>query len=291
MENGMSRMMIEIFAMVFNRRTLWRLGRSLYLKSRGDTVNEMRVNGESAIQQQLLKRLSHTGKGIVLFDVGANIGDWTLSILQELARTKATNSVDIYSFEPVPATFKTLESRTNGHPLARYVHLVPKALSSEDGSAEMFVVGENEGTNSLHVDAMRKEGSFLRISMTTADAYCIENNIDTVHYLKCDTEGHDMEVLLGAKRLFQENRIKAFQFEYNHRWIYSRHYLKDVFDFVRGTDYRLGKITPCGIEIYKDWHPELERFFEGNYVLLHADAADWFDTWTGTFDAYNTYSV
>jgi hypothetical protein len=30
--------------------------------------------------------------------------------------------------------------------------------------------------------------------------------------------------------------------------------------------YRVGKVTPRGIEFYEAWHPELESFKEGNYV-------------------------
>ena len=81
----------------------------------------------------------------------------------------------------------------------------------------------------------------------------------------------------------------ACQFEYNYLWIYSRHYFKDVFDFIKGTGYCVGKITPGGVELYEQWHPELDRFIAGNYLLLHPDALNWFVTHKGQFDAYNTY--
>jgi len=57
----------------------------------------------------------------------------------------------------------------------------------------------------------------------------------------------------------------------------------------KSTAYSVGKVTPNGIELYQDWHPELERFFEGNYILLHSEALHWFATMTGKFDTYNTY--
>jgi hypothetical protein len=59
------------------------------------------------------------------------------------------------------------------------------------------------------------------------------------------------------------------QFEYNHRWILSRAYLKDVFDLIENTPYRLAKVCSSSLDIYAEWHPELERFFETNYALVH----------------------
>lgn len=197
--------------------------------------------------------------------------------------------LEIHSFEPIPSTFMVLQERISKHQLRNIVHLVSQALSNEDGTAEMYISGETAETNSLHPDATNRDQRRIQIDKTTAYTYCSRNDIAIIHFLKCDTEGHDMEVLRGAKRLFDEQRVMACQFEYNHRWVYSRHYLKDVFDMFEGTVYSVGKITPNGIELYQGWHPELERFFEGNYILLHSAALNWFTTMTGNYDAHNTY--
>jgi len=41
---------------------------------------------------------------------------------------------------------------------------------------------------------------------------------------------------------------------------------------VEPAGYRLGKLTPFGVEFYPWWDPELESFVEGNYVALTARA-------------------
>jgi len=61
------------------------------------------------------------------------------------------------------------------------------------------------------------------------------------------------------------------QFEYNHRWVFSRHFLRDAFEFMRPLGYEIGKVTPKGIEFYAGWHPELETFREGNYLACRAE--------------------
>lgn len=99
-----------------------------------------------------------------------------------------------------------------------------------------------------------------------------------------------MQILYGARELLARERVTVFQFEYNHRWVYSRHFLKDVFDFARSLPYILGKITLTGIEFYDEWHPELERYFEGNYVLMHRDSVCRFAHKRGQFDQRNTYA-
>ena len=65
-----------------------------------------------------------------------------------------------------------------------------------------------------------------------------------------------------------------FQFEYNHRWINAKCFLKDVFDFIDDKNYFLGKITRNTIEIYQNWHPEMERFFEANYILINKNQTE-----------------
>ena len=273
-----------------SRRTLWRLGRALYLKARADVDNNIDANGEKIVQFCILKNLVNSDENIVFFDIGANIGNWTLSALDNAARLGADEQLEIHAFEPVPSTFETLQCRIKEHQVSdKSVRLVNQALSSTEGNAEMFIIDENAGTNSLHQDAMNSKTSRIRIEMTTGDKYCACKGINKIHFIKCDAEGHDMDVLSGINGLIESEKIMVIQFEYNHRWIYSRHYLKDVFDFIGNRPYKVAKITPDKIELYANWHPELERFFEGNYLIIHENVLRWFDVINGKFDAFDTY--
>ena len=67
--------------------------------------------------------------------------------------------------------------------------------------------------------------------------------------------------------------------------------MADVFEFAKDLPYSLGKITTKGVEVYEEWHPELERFFDGNYLLIHEKALHWYEIRFGGFDEYNTYVV
>lgn len=282
---------MNLLVAILGRRISWRIGRSLYMQARREIGSDMQLNGEYLLQRQIFHQFANSREKLVLFDVGANVGNWTHYALERAAEHRMVGRLEIHAFEPIPFTFRTLTDRIKDHPFSNSVHLVSCALSSQEGSAEMFSVGENAGTSSLHLDSTRNDLPRIQVETTTIDAYCQQKGIPVIHFLKCDAEGHDMEVILGAKTLFEEQRIMVIQFEYNHVWISSRHYLKDAFDFVADLPYDVGRVTPSGIEIYKEWHPELERFFEGNYVLIAESALGWFDVQLGHFDESNTYSV
>jgi FkbM family methyltransferase len=275
---------------VFGRRNALRLGRSLYLNARKDSPNKMMTNGEQNIQKQLVNKFrSNSGKWVV-FDVGANIGEWSEYLLDELLLQGCPANIEIHTFEPVLSTYKVLKNKILRHKLGNCVNFKNEALSSSNGTDTIFIAGENAGTNSLHKDESDHDLQTMKIEKTTAYDYCVKSDLSVIHFIKIDTEGHDFEVLKGASVLFKEEKIHACQFEYNYRWIYSRHFLKDVFDLLKGLPYQIGKITQGGIQFYEKWHPELERYFEGNYIIVHNNDLSWFVHENGYFDEYYVFS-
>jgi len=256
----------------FLRRTLWRAARRAYCAARSDLPSDdIAHNGEGRLQRDMVKLLAGRTKQAVVFDVGANIGDWSVSLLDARRASSRPFSLKLHAFEPVPETHQSLLRALARHPDGACVTPVPMALSSRDGAAHIFSAGANQGTNSLHDDGLRPGRKALAIKLITADTYAKRHGIGEIHFLKCDAEGHDCEVIQGAHPLIQAGRIWALQFEYNHIWIASRHYLKDVFDLIAGCDYSLAKITPTCVEVLPGWHPELERFFSANFALIRND--------------------
>lgn len=287
--------LLHIKNIAFNlmgRRTTYRLGRAMYLYARGDIANDMTRNGEMLIQSGVLaawKSNSAKGKNLVIFDVGANIGEWSNALLGQLKNHGVNESVDLFSFEPVPSTAKTL--RLNLPDDKPCLHIEEMALSSSIGTAEIFVAAANAGTNSLHADPATAHQTAVTIALTTAVDFCKSRGIHHVHLLKCDTEGHDMEVIRGALPLLKEERISVLQFEYNHRWVYSRNYLRDVFVSIESMPYKVAKLQADHVLVFEKWHPELDKFFEGNYALIHHDALQWVLAKAATFDRFNTLAV
>jgi FkbM family methyltransferase len=263
------------------------------MAARGDIDNNISSNGELMVQRCVVDawKLTHDPeKRLVVFDVGANVGDWSEPLLSYIASSFHNAVSDLHMFEPVPDTLAILQGRLLNTSKGATLHYHQVALSSAKGSEAIYLLGAS-GINSLHPDKITAKSPSIQIVKDTISSFCTTNEIQKIHLLKCDTEGHDMEVIQGALPLLKQNRISVLQFEYNHRWIYSRHYLKDVFDTTAELPYKLGKVRADHIELYNEWHPELERFFEANYILIHHDALRWFPTRETFFDIHNTLST
>jgi hypothetical protein len=128
------------------------------------------------------------------------------------------------------------------------------------------------------------------VTVTTIDSFIAKNRISAVTMLKVDTEGFDFQVLAGAASAISKGTIEAIQFEYNWRWLLNHSCLRDVFDLVKDKPYTLGKLTGNCIEFYDSWHFELDRFFEGNYVLIRNGSRLELIGSRFTFDTHNTAS-
>lgn len=248
------------------RRNTVRAARFLLDRARLDGPNNIESNGERLVQQFVLE-LDAAGAHTII-DVGAHFGEWSGHLLGQAQQ--AGLRPEIHLFEPGRFTFERLTEAlgtTDG------VRLNRQGVSSRSGTALLHKPHEGAGSSSLYDGASSRSGA-EEISLTTLHEYCSEAGIDHVHLLKVDAEGHDLEVLEGARALLADRRVDIAQFEYNARWVDARRYLRDAFAFAESLGYRLGKVTPRGIEFYASWHPELESFREGNYILVRADIGD-----------------
>jgi FkbM family methyltransferase len=149
----------------------------------------------------------------VLFDVGANIGQFASEARQELPAAK------IYSFEPHPRTFeKLIGSNTD-----KLIFPHSLALSDKEGEVTFYEYGsEGDGTqiNSLIPNArfpMRfgYKSREIKVRSSTLDRFCAVQNIDQVDFLKIDAEGDELSVLNGGKDMLSRGRIMAVYMEFN----------------------------------------------------------------------------
>lgn len=275
MSSFMKRQLSTAFRTILGRTNTARLGRFLYSEAclaaglYPDALCDRLVQ-ESVIAQS-------AGKQLVLVDVGANIGEWSRSFSQALTGAGITHR--IHAIEAFPETYATLVRNVDAWGLSNIVTPFHGALSSAPGEHTFYSLGANIGQNSLHPIP----GYETKTITTSVTCYRLDDLLDSwgisnVAYLKIDTEGHDLKVLQGASKWLAAGRIPLLQFEYNHRWVVSRHFLRDAFEFLTPFGYRLGRITRLGIEFYDAWHPELETFREGNFLAAKGDAARTFPT-------------
>jgi FkbM family methyltransferase len=269
----------------------WRIGRSLYMSARGEQRNgTIHNNGERSLIRYVLDHVPRN-ECLVALDIGANRGEYTSALLAEAGSERlAVDQLKIHAFEPVPSTADIFYLNLAEVPGHECVTLHRLAMSDNIGKAQIAIYDIGAGTNTMHYTREgRTVQSIIEVPLTTLTQFAAAQSITHIHLAKVDTEGNDSAVLRGATPLLAAGAIDILQFEYNHRWVYSRSFLKDVFEMIEGLPYQLARIDETRLTVFADWHPELERFFQSNYVLVHSRAKGWFPTHYAKFDSTNTH--
>jgi FkbM family methyltransferase len=136
----------------------------------------------------------------VVFDVGANEGQTAEHYV------RAFPCAQIYSFEPVAATYKSLVECVSGWPRVRTFQL---AFADRNRTARIQLVpvsGLNSLRNELSNICSSSCGELVTIK--TLESFCAEQNINHIDLLKTDTEGFDLEVLKGAEAMLRSRQIQ-----------------------------------------------------------------------------------
>jgi len=144
-----------------------------------------------------------------VFDVGANIGQTSLTVLARFPNTK------VYSFEPHPDTFRRLAEGLKD----QHAQVFNIALSDKSGEAELFTY-DTDMINSLTPTSafavrFRKTGKSIPIITSTIDEFCSSCGVRTIDVLKVDTEGCDLKVLKGAAGKLGSQEIRFIYTEFN----------------------------------------------------------------------------
>lgn len=136
------------------------------------------------------RSLALVRSGDVVFDVGANIGIWSL--------LAAKRGAHVHAFEPVPA----LVERLRRHAIENNVEITINACAAgaENGTLPFYEFREgNSGASSL---APRSERDVrIDVPVITLDSYIARERIEHVQLLKIDVEGAEGIVLAGAREL------------------------------------------------------------------------------------------
>lgn len=202
----------------------------------------------------------------VVFDVGANVGEWSLYAL------KTQPSIELYAFEPVPLIFSELTDKLRGFSHAR---AFPFALSDENGQDRFYHYDETHDFSALSSffvrEVLKKDHQppkVIEVEKKTLSTFCAEHAIDRIDFLKIDAEGAEWIILKGAADLIDREAIKAIQFEYGGCNIDSKTTLRDIYDFLASRDYLIFRIKPKGLIFIPKWHEHLENYELSNYFAI-----------------------
>lgn len=222
------------------------------------------VNMTSNGERWLVRKLAQRGLKTA-FDVGANRGEWAEAVLDYAPDAR------LLCFEPVPATFATLEAAIT----SPNVTLVNKALSSEPGTLTIHAVADNPHIASTYAGELFQPElarDAIEITATTGDNVIEEFGLSHVDIVKVDAEGHDFDVLQGMTKAIENGTIDIIQFEYN---IFTLEADRSLHEFFRllSPHYLVCRLLPDGLEAC-GYHACLENFGQSNWVAVRADTID-----------------
>ncbi len=230
---------------------------------------DIETNGEARVARIVL---APPFDASVVFDVGANVGEWSGLIHRLSAR------VQLHAFEPVARTFEQLQQAYAGLP---GVVLNRCGLAERDAERTIYHAPAHSALATCvpgTVEAIHHiQPGAESIRVQTGDAYCERAAVKKIDLLKIDVEGMEHQVLCGFTRMLETRAIRAIQFEYGYVSVRTRFLLGDFYELLGRYGFMLGKIYPSYVD-FRAYRPAHEDFLGPNFLAV-------LDTETALIDA------
>jgi len=136
-----------------------------------------------------------------IFDVGANVGDVTLYMLEAFPRST------IYAFEPCSSSFAILSRRVAESGQTERVNLFNLGFYDAAGSDTLHIT-THHGANSLvgitpeyrEANPQVRECAAEQVALVRLDDFVAEKGIAHVDLMKIDVEGAESKVIAGGRK-------------------------------------------------------------------------------------------
>lgn len=220
-------------------------------------------DGEAQVIQKFIT------PGSVVFDVGANLGDWTKEVL------RICPNVEIHLFEPIPIIYKDLIK--NLEEKFSIAQIVPNsfAIGDQAGVQTFYYYPAQSVLSTFHrrleVEkiGLVQQPQEIQMVKNTVDNYCIQQGLERINFLKIDVEGGELDVLKGAENYLKEGKIDYIQFEYGGTYLDSKTTLKEAFEYLHKFRYVLLKIENNGLQYKPIFEQSDENYEYSNYLAVN----------------------
>ena len=210
-----------------------------------------------------VKQHSTQGHPLLIFDVGANKGQYTSNLLKVLHDC----DVEVHCFEPGHETFRTLSAELGQ---AQNVTLNNFGLSDEPSESTLYYDKAGSGLASLYkrqldyfnIDFEQSES----VLIDTLDAYIDRKGITAIDLLKIDVEGNELNVLAGASKALSDGIIRSIQIEFGGCNLDSRTFIRDFWNLLH-KDFVMYRIMRDGLIEIKQYNEQMEIFTCTNFFF------------------------
>jgi FkbM family methyltransferase len=174
----------RIFEVQLEGEYIERRGGLLWSLNPGDYVQQDLFWSGAKDCAEIREALRHMPRGGTMFDLGANIGYYSIAIA-----TALDGACSVHAFEPNPPTMRRLRKNLELNSV-RGVFPREEGLTDQPGSASVAEVAGDSGSSYLE--------SGGTIPLTTIDLFCERQGIERLDLLKIDIEGAEFRALRGA---------------------------------------------------------------------------------------------
>lgn len=195
----------------------------------------------------------------VVFDVGANMGWYSLLIARQVKGCK------IHAFEPIPKTYSYLTQNIKLNEAASVVahHF---GLSDERKDLTFYFYPEGSGNASSANLSERTDAELITCHVERLDDFAATNKL-RVDFIKCDVEGAELFAFLGAKETLQRDKPIVFT-EMLRKWAAKFDYHpNEIIDLFSALGYRC---FYAEVSVLKELHKMTDATVETNFFFLHS---------------------
>lgn len=140
-------------------------------------------------------------KGMTCFDIGANIGYYTL-----LESKKVEDEGKIIAIEPSPINFKLLQKNIQNENVTN-VELYQIAGGDHDGTIKFFLDPHSNLSRIIsNEEKVPENGEIVEVPIKKLDSFLETSAINTLDFIRMDVEGYEFNILEGMK-----DTIKKFK--------------------------------------------------------------------------------
>lgn len=182
----------NLYNLYFTKTDIWVVlkgGVKIKYLDKLNSVSSIITSYGSFEEQELHEVIKNVKNGSVFFDIGANVGLYSLVVANNFTR------MEIYAFEPIPDTMKELKDNLMKNNLqGNTIHLVDSAVSNYNGVAD--ITSDFHGSN--YITTADSKINHISVPCISIDTFVKINNITKIDFIKIDVEGKEDLVLEGA---------------------------------------------------------------------------------------------
>jgi len=212
-------------------------------------------NYEKTDSSMIFKLLKN---GFAVFDIGANIGWYSINIAKRFDKTT------VFAFEPIPKTFDYLNRNLQ---LNHITNVMPHNFGFSNKEEDLTFYYYPEGSANASSANLTGQEDVQKISchVKRLDDFVAEHNVP-IDFIKCDVEGAELFVFQGGIRSIAQHKPIIFS-EILRKWSAKfAYHPNDIIRLLASLGYKCFTATEKGLVEFLSVD---ENTVETNFFFLH----------------------